>query len=63
MPQLAQVIDVGQQFRLGRGFGDGANDESAGLVQRQHPLQHVAQVQPVGLVFDALRNAYVRVLR
>ena len=63
MPQLAQELNVVQQFGVGRGFGHGADDKAAFFIGRQHLLQLLQQQLAPGFVFDALRNADVRILR
>jgi len=53
-PERAQVADIVGQFTLGRGLGDGTDDEAAMLVRGAHALDHLAQVVALRLVLDAL---------
>ena len=63
VPELPQVLHIGEQFRVGGRLRHGADDEAAGLVGGQHLRELLAQVLALGLVLDALRDADVRVLR
>jgi hypothetical protein len=51
------------ELAVGGRLGHRADDEAAGLVRRQQVLQLLAQVDALGLVLDALRDADVRLLR
>jgi hypothetical protein len=54
MPELDQVFDVGGEFGIGRSFGDGAHDESAGFVLWHEALHFFTQLLALGFVLDAL---------
>src|SRR6266700_4385653 len=62
VPELAQVLDVTAQLRLGRVLRHGADDEASGLAFGQQQQQLVAQELTLGLVLDPLRNADVGIL-
>ena len=62
-PQLAQVGDVGREFLVGGVLGLGAHDVAAFLFGGHQALDAVAQLVALGLGFDALRDADVRVVR
>ncbi len=63
VPQPAQVLHVVGQLVFVRVLGDGADDVPAALLGRNELLQPLAQILALGFVFDALRDADVRILR
>ena len=62
-PQLAQVGDVGGEFRVRCGLGHGAHDEATGLVLGYQRRKSPAQGFAPRLVLDALGDADVLFLR
>jgi hypothetical protein len=62
-PDLAKVGDVVGKLLVGGFLGDGAHDEAAALVGRDHAGHARAQRFTIDLVADLLRDANVRVLR